>query len=64
MQAKNCTARANLSDCARASSKKVEDMDPALQMLVDMGYLREAEQETGGRPKAMYIVNPKGKKGN
>ena len=42
--------------------KKVDDMGPALQMLVDMGYLREAEQETGGRPKTMYIVNPRGKK--
>lgn len=42
--------------------RKVDDMGPALQMLVDMGYLREAEQETGGRPKTMYIVNPRGKK--
>lgn len=60
---KELYSKSELVRLCKGKFKKVEDMDPALQMLVDMGYLREAEQETGGRPKAMYIVNPKGKKG-
>ena len=60
---KELYSKSELVRLCKGKFKKVEDMGPALQMLVDMGYLREAEQETGGRPKAMYIVNPKGKKG-
>lgn len=38
--------------------KKVESMEPALQTLVDMGYVREVEQSTGGRPSKKLIINP------
>ena len=34
-------------------------MTPALQTLVNMGYIRVEEQSTGGRPSKKIIVNPK-----
>lgn len=40
--------------------KHVEEMEPALQTLVEMGYVREDERKTGerGRPSKSILVNP------
>ena len=38
--------------------KRVEDMEPALQTLITMGYVREMELSTGGRPTKKLIFNP------
>lgn len=38
--------------------KKVENMEPALQALIEMGYVRETEKSTGGRPSKSILVNP------
>ena len=39
-------------------SKRGEDMEPALQALVNMGYVREVEIATGGRPTKKLLINP------
>lgn len=38
--------------------KRVEDMRPALDLLIDMDYLRASDIATGGRPSTMLMVNP------
>lgn len=38
--------------------QKAEDMEPALQALIDMGYIRREIQKTAGRPKEIIILNP------
>ena len=38
--------------------KRVEDMEPALQTLINMGYVREIEIATGGRPTKKLLINP------
>lgn len=35
------------------------DVAPALELLEDLGWLRSETQQTGGRPKTLYNVNPK-----
>lgn len=42
----------------RGKFQKAEDMEPALQTLVDMGYIRRETQKTAGRPREMIILNP------
>ena len=36
-----------------------EDVHQAVRLLADLDYLREERQDTGGRPKVSYRVNPK-----
>ena len=36
-----------------------EETHQAVRLLVDLDYLREERQETGGRPKVLYWINPK-----
>ncbi|RGX57035.1 DUF3987 domain-containing protein [Anaerotruncus sp. AF02-27] len=38
--------------------KRVEEMEPSLQVLVGMGYVQEEDRSTGGRPSKKIIVNP------
>ena len=38
--------------------RKAEDMEPALSTLSDMGYVREVNVSTGGRPTTKILVNP------
>ena len=42
-----------------ASLSSPEETHQAVRLLVDLDYLREERQETGGRPKALYWINPK-----
>ena len=47
--------------CRNKSFKRADDMLPALDLLVEYGYLqkRSYHQETGGRPKGdRYLLNP------
>jgi putative DNA primase/helicase len=36
-----------------------EEAHQAVRLLTDLDYLREERQETGGRPKTLYWINPK-----
>lgn len=38
-----------------------EDTHQAIRLLCDLDYLREERQETAGRPKLLYSINPKGR---
>jgi hypothetical protein len=51
-------SKRDLWHICKGKFKKVEAMEPALQTLIDMGYVREIEQKTGGRPTRKLIVNP------
>ena len=51
-------SKRDLWQTCKGKFKKVEEMEPALQMLIDMGYVAEATQNTGGRPSVKIIVNP------
>ncbi len=42
--------------------RKLEAMEPTLQTLAEMGYVRELEVSTGGRPTTKIMVNPLGQK--
>ena len=44
--------------------KKSDDIDPVLQLLVDMNYIKIEDQDTGGRPSKKIIVNPRAKSAN
>ena len=51
-------SKRDLWQICKGKFKKVEEMEPALQMLIDMGYVAEETQNTGGRPSVKIIVNP------
>jgi len=38
--------------------KRMEKMEPAVQILTERGYIRETEQKTGGRNSRVIAVNP------
>lgn len=54
-------SKRDLFNTCKGRYRRVEDMEPALQMLVSMGYLREIEVPTGGRPTKKLFVNPRAK---
>lgn len=54
-------SKRDLFNICKGRFKRVEDMEPALQTLVNMGYIREIEIATGGRPTKKLFVNPKSK---
>ena len=43
---------------AKGHFRRVEDMDPALKLLTEMGYIRSIKEETGGRPTEVIQINP------
>lgn len=51
-------SKRDLFDLCKGRFKKMEVMEPALQTLAEMGYVRELEQYTGGRPTKKIMVNP------
>ncbi len=51
-------SKRDLFRLCKGKFKRVEDMEPTLQTLVDMGYVREVEEATGGRPTKKLLVNP------
>lgn len=54
-------SKRDLWQLCKGKFKRVEDMEPALQTLVNMGYIRLIEVATGGRPTKKLFVNPKTK---
>ena len=48
----------DLHQRCRGKFRKAEDMEPALQMLSDMNYIRILDVSTGGRPTHKITVNP------
>lgn len=51
-------SKRDLFRLCKGKFKRVEDMEPALQALVNMGYVREVEIATGGRPTKKLLINP------
>ena len=51
-------SKRDLWQLCKGKFKRVEDMEPALQTLVNMGYIRLIEVATGGRPTKKLFVNP------
>lgn len=51
-------SKRDLFQLCKGKFKRVEEMEPALQALKEMGYIREAEQSTGGRPTKTLSINP------
>ncbi len=47
-------SKRDLFRLCKGKFKRVEDMEPALQTLVTMGYVREVDLSTGGRPTKNY----------
>ena len=45
----------------RGKFKSTEEMEPALKVLVDMGYIRREQRQTGGRPSEIILINPHSK---
>lgn len=51
-------SKRDLFNACKGRFKTVETMEPGLYMLVDMGYIRLEEVQTGGRPTQKIKVNP------
>lgn len=51
-------SKRDLFNSCKGKFKTVQDMEPGLYMLVDMGYIRLEEVQTGGRPTQKIKVNP------
>ncbi len=51
-------SKRDLFNICKGRFKRVELMVPALQVLSDMGYLKEVEQKTKGRPTSKIVINP------
>lgn len=47
-----------LLQITRGRFKKTEHMEPAIQTLIDMNYIRRENRKTGGRPGELILVNP------
>ncbi len=51
-------SKKELFDICRSHFKKVENMEPALQCLVERGYIRTQTLHTSGRPTERIFLNP------
>ena len=51
-------SKRDLFNTCKGKFKTVENMEPALNVLVDMGYIRVETVQTGGRPTQKIKVNP------
>lgn len=54
-------SKRDLFNICKGHFRKVELMEPAIQALVSMGYIKELAESTGGRPTKKIFVNPKSK---
>lgn len=55
---RDAISKRDLFAICQSKFRQVDNMTPALQTLVERGYIREVEQKTGGRPSKIVIVNP------
>ncbi len=51
-------SKRDLYNACKGKFKRVEQMDPALHTLIEMGYVRVVDVSTGGRPTQKIKVNP------
>lgn len=51
-------SRRDLFNACKGKFGRVEAMEPAIDTLTDMGYIKEFAMETGGRPTRIIFVNP------
>ena len=51
-------SKRDLFNICKGKFKKAGNMEPGLDMLVDMGYIRLEQTQTGGRPTVKIKVNP------
>lgn len=51
-------SKRDLFNQCKGKFKRVDQMDPALHTLIDMGYIRVEDVSTGGRPTQKIMVNP------
>ena len=51
-------SKRDLYNQCKGKFRKVEQMEPALQTLVNMGYVKITTASTGGRPTQKIVVNP------
>lgn len=51
-------SKRDLFNLCKGKFKRMAEMEPAFQVLVDMGYIREETVSTGGRPTKRAVVNP------
>ena len=51
-------SKRDLFNQCKGKFKHVDQMDPALHTLIDMGYIRVEDVSTGGRPTQKIMVNP------
>lgn len=52
------TKRDLFSKCQTKQIKKMADLEPAVQILIERGYVREDERKTAGRSSTVLTVNP------
>ena len=57
-------SRRDLFNLCKGKFKTVEQMQPAFQILIERGFIREEERKTGGRPTKRVTVNPLAFNGN
>ena len=55
-------SKRDLFRLCKGKFKRMEDMEPAFQTLIDMFYLKEVDVSTGGRPTKNVIFNPRAKR--
>jgi len=51
-------SKRDLFDVCKGKFGNVEKMEPSLQVLTDMGYIKEIDKSTGGRPTKILHLNP------
>lgn len=51
-------SKRDLFNICKGKFRTVNEMDPVIEKLADMGYIRESTIATGGRPTVKIIVNP------
>ncbi len=56
------TTKRELYRLCKGKFRRVGDMEPALHTLIEMGYVREEDTQTGGRPTKKIFVNPRAKR--
>ena len=54
-------SKRDLFNICKGKFRTVAEMNPAIETLVDMGYIRESTIATGGRPTTKIVVNPMSK---
>lgn len=55
-------SKRDLFNLCKGKFKRVVEMEPALQILTEMGYLKEVDCATGGRPSKKLLINPLSKR--